>query len=133
MSVIFIEDVYRTGGDSMNFAGNHVFHFAFAGEAVIRLIVVLVLKMQLGAFDHRCLVKRIANPISLHHEPGAVPTRAACIARRALHVRHGSHYHSMLLSQPSDNNAASMAAAICRSSVSRRALPIIIRPTPLAL
>src|SRR5882672_9188231 len=80
MRVVLVERVDGAGTDREGLSGRHLDDLALAADAVIRLEMVPVVEMQLGALRDDSIVNRAAHPVPSQNEPPAFPARPADVA-----------------------------------------------------
>src|SRR5690242_1533817 len=98
--VVLVERIDRAGADRKDFSGRHLDDLALAADAVIRLEMILVVQMQLGAFRDDCVVYRAAHPVLAQDEAPALPARPADVALRAADIVETAYDHDGSLSPP---------------------------------
>src|SRR6185437_1716307 len=106
MLVVLVERVDRAGPDRKGPSGRHLDDLALAADAVVRLEMVLVVEVQLGALRDDGVVDRAAHPVAAQDEAAALPSRPAHVAFRADDVVETADDHDLPLPSPRARVAA---------------------------
>src|SRR3954453_10463892 len=98
--VVLVERIDRAGADREGLPGRHLDDLALAADAGIRLEMVLVVQVQLGAFRDDRVVYRAAHPVLAQDEAPALPAWPAEVALRAADIVETAYDHDGSLSPP---------------------------------
>src|SRR5262249_20191699 len=122
--IMLVERVDGAGTDRIGAAGRDIHHLAFAGDAVIGLEMVLVVKAGFAAFLHHRVMQRAAHPVIAQDEAAALPAGTADIARAAGNVVESTHDHgvpsSLIPSFVRTKLSCAVIASAAKQSISRR-------------